>query len=69
MQLSSGARGLIFGLSLHLHFFDCLSSKDRRVAGSSLTGGTALWPSARHFILCLVLVQCRKTHPDMMENC
>ena len=25
-------------------------------------------PLARHFILCLVLVQPSKTHPDMTEN-
>ena len=33
-------------------------------------GGTVLCPLARHFILCLVLVQPRKTgkHPDMAEK-
>ena len=35
--------------------------------GLSLTGGTVLFPLARHFILCLVLVQLRKC-PDMIEN-
>ena len=39
----------------------------RGVAGSSLTKGTMLSTWARHFILCFVLVQPRKTgkHPDM----
>ena len=46
---------------------ECLT-QDREVAGSSLPRGTALWPSARHFILCLELVQPRKTRPDMTEN-
>ena len=36
--------------------------------GSSLTGGTALCPWERHFILCLVLVQPRKTRPDITER-
>ena len=31
------------------------------------SGGTVLCAQARH-ILCLVLVQPRKTHPDMTEN-
>ena len=35
-----------------------------------LTRGNALCPCARHFILCLVLVQPRKTgnHPKMAEK-
>ena len=31
-------------------------AQERGVAGSSLVGGTALCPWARHFNLCLVLV-------------
>ena len=47
-----------------------VKSFNRRVAGLRLTRGTALCPCAKHFILCLVLVQHRKTgyHPDMTEN-
>ena len=41
---------------------------DRGVVGSSLTGGTVLRPRARHFILCLVQFQPRKTCPDMTEE-
>ena len=43
-------------------------TQDRGVAGSSLTRGTVLCPFARHFILCLVLVQPRQTCPDMTEK-
>ena len=39
-----------------------------RVAGSSLTGVTALCPSARHINPCLVLVQPRKSGPDITEK-
>ena len=39
-----------------------------RVAGWSLTRGTALCPYARDIILYLVLVQPRKTCPDMIEK-
>ena len=46
---------------------ECLT-RDRGVAGSSLIGGTALCPGARHVILCLVLVQPRKTHPNMTKS-
>ena len=40
------------------------------VSGSRLTGGTAFSPWVRHFILCLVLVQPRKTEnpPDITEK-
>ena len=43
---------------------------DRRVAGSSRTTGgvTVLCSCARHFIRSLILVQHRKTHPDMTEK-
>ena len=45
---------------------------DPRVASSTLTAGgaTVLCPSARHFILCLVLVQSRKMGncPDMTKT-
>ena len=47
---------------------ECLT-RDRGVAGLSLTRGTVLYPCARHFILCVVLVQPRKTCPDIAENC
>ena len=43
---------------------ECLI-RDRLVAGSSLTGGITLCPLARHFILCLVLFQQRKTRSEM----
>ena len=46
---------------------ECLT-RDRVVAGSSLAGGIALCLRARHFILSLVLVQHRKTHPHMIEK-
>ena len=36
--------------------------------GSSLTSVTALLPSASRINPCLVLVQPRKTHPDITEN-
>ena len=42
---------------------------DRGVAALCLTGGTALCPWARHHILCLVLVQPRKTFPTWLQNC
>ena len=46
------------------------STRDQMVAGSKLTRDTALYPSARHFILSLVLFQPRKTgiYPDMTEK-
>ena len=43
-------------------------TRDQGVVGLSLTGGTVLCPWARHFILCLVLVQPRKTFPDITET-
>ena len=46
---------------------ECLTL-DWRAAGSSLTGVTALCPWARHIKPCLVLVQLRKTHPDITER-
>ena len=39
---------------------ECLT-RDQGAAGLSLTG-------ERHFILCLVLVQPRKTHPDIAKK-
>ena len=40
-----------------------------RVASLNLFGDrvTVLYPLVRHFICCLVLVQPKKTHPDMTE--
>ena len=46
---------------------ECLT-QDRGIAGSSLTGVTALCPRARHFNPCLVLVQPRKTRPNTIET-
>ena len=46
---------------------ECLT-QDRRAAGSSLTSVTAWCPLARHINSSLVLVQPRKTHPDVTER-
>ena len=46
---------------------ECLT-RDRRVGGKSLTGCTVLCPRARHIIPCLVLVQPKKTCPNMPEK-
>ena len=46
---------------------ECLT-QDRGVVVLSLTGVTVLCPIARHFIGCLVLVQPRKTRPNMTEK-
>ena len=46
---------------------ECLSL-DRAPTGSSLSGITALCPWARHINPGLVLVQPRKTHPDITEK-
>ena len=46
---------------------ECLT-RDRGFAGSSLIGVTALCSSARHIKPCLVLVQPRKTRPDITEK-
>ena len=46
---------------------ECLS-RDHGAAGSSLTGVTALCPSARHIDPSLVLVQLRKTRPFLSEK-
>ena len=43
-------------------------TRDRRAAGSSLTGLTALCPWARHINPSLVLVQPRKTSPFITER-
>ena len=43
-------------------------TQDQEVVGLSLTRGTALCPCAKNLILCLVLVQPRKIHPDMTEK-
>ena len=37
-------------------------------AGSSLTSGTVFCPRARHIYPCLVLVQQRKTRPNITEK-
>ena len=46
---------------------ECLTL-DLGVEGLSLTGATELSPWARHINLCLVIVQPRKTHPDLTEK-
>ena len=46
---------------------ECLT-QDRGVAGSSLAGVTVLCPWARHIYPCIVLVQPRKTCPDIAEK-
>ena len=46
---------------------ECLT-QDRRVAGSSLTGVTVLCPRARRIDPYLVMVQPRKTRPDITER-
>ena len=46
---------------------ECLT-RDGGVVGLSLTGDTVSCPWARPFILCLVLVQSRKTHTDVTEK-
>ena len=46
---------------------ECLT-QDQRVADSCLTGVIVLWPTARHINSFLVLVQPRKTCPDMAEK-
>ena len=45
---------------------ECLTW-DKGAVGLSLSGGTKLFPCARHVILYLLLVQARK-RPDMTEN-
>ena len=54
-------------LEVHVGLVVGRLTRDQGVAGSSLAGCTVLCPWARHFILCLVLVQPRKTHNDMAE--
>ena len=46
---------------------ECLAL-DLGVVGLNLIGGTGLYPRVRHFTLCLVLVQPRKTCLDMTEK-
>ena len=46
---------------------ECLTG-DRGAAGSSLTGVTALCPSASHINPSLVLIQPRKTRPFITER-
>ena len=46
---------------------ECLTL-DREVAGSSLTGVTALCPYVRHINPCLELVQPKKNLPDNTEK-
>ena len=61
--------------AFHLHCFgensgsvvECFA-RDQGGAGSSLTSATVLCPWARHIYPCLVLVQPRKTPPDITEK-
>ena len=46
---------------------ECLTQY-QGAAGLSLTGIAVLCPSARHIYPCLVLVQHRKTRPDITEK-
>ena len=46
---------------------ECLTG-DWRAAGSSLTSVTVLCPWVRYIYPCIVLVQPRKTHPDIIEK-
>ena len=46
---------------------ECLT-RDRRAAGSSLTGVTALWSLSKTHLSSLVLVQPRKTRPYITER-
>ena len=46
---------------------ECLT-RERGVVGFSITSSTMLCPQARHINPCLVLVQPRKTHPNISEN-
>ena len=46
---------------------ECLSP-DPGVADSSLAGVTVLCPRARHINPCLVLVQHKKTRPNITEK-
>ena len=46
---------------------ECLC-QDERVARSSLNRVTALCPESRHINPCLVMVQPRKTSPDITEK-
>ena len=46
---------------------ECLT-RDGRVAGSSLTGVTALWSLSKTHYPSLVLVQPRKTRPCLTER-
>ena len=46
---------------------ECLT-RDRRTAGSSLTGVTALWSLSKTHLSYLVLVQPRKTCPYITER-
>ena len=67
LTISKGMRVIEIKSFCRSSLVECLT-QDRGVSGSSLTGGTALCPCARHFILCLVLGKPRKTHPNMTEN-
>ena len=52
-----------------LRFFKELKNGSKGVSSSLTSGGvTVLCPWTRHFIRCLVLVQLRKTRPDMTEK-
>ena len=49
---------------------ECLTQdQGLQVCSLSLSEAATLCPGARHFIPCLVLVQPRKTCPNMTENC
>ena len=63
---------LTYGLQFHEHALggsgvECLT-QGLGVAGSSLMGGTALCPPARHINPCLILVQPGKTRLYITEK-
>ena len=58
---------VLFCFLIRSSVVECLT-RDRGVVGSSLTRGTALCASERHFILCVVKVEPRKTNHDMTEK-
>ena len=81
LSLLCPGSGVVFLIFCLLPYFDsnthyrehsgsvvkCLA-QDWEAIGSSLTGVTVLCPWARHIYPCLVLVQPRKTRPDISEE-
>ena len=59
---------LLTEVSFKISGVQWLIGRDRRAAGSSLTGVTALCPRARHINPSLVLAQPRKNRPFITER-